>query len=270
MRNIILIAFILFTAMACVDNDDISGKLEVFDKPVIKNDGSSLDKKIVSVYEKYNTYIKYEFEESEFRWNWRINELSTYELADKTKAEEVIDTIISSVYEPLGDEFAKEYLSYKVLLVSYLKLPLGGVRSAHTGVNYVVVSNVGDSFDDIDKDKFKTDILSVFIEELFDRIPYPAEFATISKEFYSLYFIKDETKYGYGFLEKDRGSDRKPPMVAQDFADYVGMIVHKPAEVRNEIVENNFIVKKKMNLVIQYFKDNFGITLPLKELPEDN
>lgn len=263
MKKILIFSFFLsLTLLSCMDNDDISGNLEVFDKPVIKNDGSQVDEKIVSVYEKYNTYFKYEFEDQEYRWNWTGNELRYYSAADINKVEEVIDTVVNGVYKVFPEEFAKEYLAYKVLLVD--SLYTGGRWSDdldyETGVNFIIIGNVGDRFDDKDKKKLKEELLSLFVEELFSKIPYPTDFASISAEYYSKYWVSSLS--AYAFLRKDWSSGRKPPKVAQDFGDFVSMIVYKTQEEKEALFAQNIKIKHKMNLVIEYFKDNFGITFP--------
>lgn len=263
MKKILILSFLLsLTIISCMDNDDISGNHEVFDKPVIKNDGGPLDQKIVSLYEKYNTYFKYEFEEQEYEWGWTSNEIKNYSVADVNKVEEVIDTIVNGVYKVFPEKFAKEYLAYKVLLVD--SLFTGGrwpdYYDYDIGVNYVIIANVSDEYDDKDKEELKEEYLSLFIEEMFSKIPYPSNFADISKEFYSKYWVSSLSDYV--FLRKDRNTGRKPPVVAQDFGDFVAMIVYKTQEEKEALFAQNIQYKYKMNLVINYFKEVFDITLP--------
>ncbi len=268
MKNIFLLSFILcLTVCSCLDNDDISGNVDVFDKPTIKNDGGPLDQKIVSLYEKYNTYFKYEFEESEYRWNWTSKEIEDYTAADVNKAEEVIDTIVNSVYKIFPESFSQRYLAYKVLLVDSLYLNGSSVEMIDydNGVNYIIIANVSDRFDDMDKDGLKFEYLSLFVEEFFSKMPYPAEFSEVSREAYALYSIRWKDPNNYAFLRRDRNTDNKPPTVAQDFGDYVAMIVNKTQEEKGALFAKNLDIKKKMNLVVKYFKDNFNITLPTVE-----
>lgn len=263
MKNILFLSFILcLTIYSCIDNDDISGTVDVFDKPVIKDDGSPLDKKIVSLYEKYNTYFKYEFEHDEYRWGWTSEQLEAYSFADIDKVEEVLDTIISNVYEVFPEEFSKKYMPFKVLMVDTLESSLYGMYTGDIGVNYVVVANVSDRFDDVNKDELKEELLSLFVEDLFSKVEYAAKFAQVSVEGYALPSIKKEDPNQFAFLRRDRNTNNKPPKVAQDFGDYVAMIVYKTKEEKEALFAKNFFIKKKMNLVIDYFKINYNITLP--------
>lgn len=263
MKKILFLSFMFcLTLLSCVDNDDISGTVDIFDKPVIKNDGGPLDTKIVSLYEKYNTYFKYEFEHNEYRWNWTSEQLEEYSFADVDRVEEMLDFIISNVYEVFPEKFSKQYMPYKVLMVDTLENSLSGMLYGDIGVNYVVVADVSDRLDDVDKEDLKVNLLSLFVEEMFSKLVYPEKFSQVSLEGYALPSLKNIDPNDFAFLKRERVTDRKAPTVMQDFGDFVAMIVYLSQEEKEELFEKNFFIKKKMELVIKYFKDYYNITLP--------
>ena len=268
MKKLLYISFLtslLFTA--CIDNDDVEGELEIFEKPTLKNSGSELDKKIISLYDKYETYFKYEFEEKEYRWGWTGEEIEDYTVADINYVDRALDTIVKNVYEVFPEKFSKKYLSYKVLFVDSLYLDGSSKKliNYETGENYVIISNVSDRFETYDFKELNFEYLSLFIEDNFVKFSFPTEFYNVNSEAYNIISIRWDDPNDFGFLRRDRNTDNKPPTIAQDFGDYIAMIIHKTKDEKIALCEKQVMIKTKMNSVIKYFKENFNIDLPAIE-----
>jgi hypothetical protein len=283
--------YILLSAViactACSKSDPFEGTTEVFDPPVF-SDATPVDAKVKQMFTAYNVHFKPTFEQNEYTWNWenKIGQTAAevsglrYTPADRNYAIPVIDSIENWIFKIFPADFSRKYMPLNILMTDTMENKfLSGATVTHRiyegymATNYILVSYVSNRFDAQKTKRLLRDSwLSLFMEKIITRIPYPIDFAKISVTGYAKasFTNAEDVMTGYALLKKGRTKQTTGTAtsawtrttVAQDFGDFVAFIVYTPDTEKDAAYAKNAAIRTKVDMIKNYFKDNFGITLP--------
>lgn len=209
----------------------------------------------------------------------------------------VIDSIDNWVLKLFPTEFIKTYLPINILLTDsignggqdwswywdediqdYVDVytPVPQLYDGFISTNYSLFGHVSSRFEDLKNSReLKQSWLSLAIEKMLDgKLPQPTAFVAISEVGYRQYNYPNNADVItlYGILKTGRTKRTGPgasypfskTTPAQDFGDFVAFIVYTPEAEKQSYYAKNSKVEEKVNLVKEYFLDNFNITLPYK------
>lgn len=280
-KYLYIIILLFFCLEGCVDNDEVSGRMEIFEKPEL-SDATAANRKIKEMFEKYNTYCKYEFTTDEYEWDWTTRNSMEYTLAEEEYVPEVLDSLDKWVFQIFPEEFSKKYGPLNVLMVDSLGFVdaesiinwdtweveyvyyFHYVEGGELATNYMAIAPVSKRFKEQNMDDLKRWWLSLFVEKMFVQLPYPTKYARISAEGYNGYIGASEdvvTKYAFVRHSRDIVLGNKIP-IEQDFGDFVSFIVYTKPSEKEKYYAKNSNIKIKVELMKEYFLENFEITLP--------
>lgn len=271
-----------FISVSCVDNDDSDIKLDVPAEPEL-TDNTPVDSRIKKMYEKYGCFIHYDFTKEEFTYDWSTHFTTpSYSPAKTNKIVEVLDFIDEKVLSIFPLDFSQKYVPLNIYLTDTL-MGLYSEWNGHAVSSKLIIGRVGEQFDILDKDELRDAWISIFVERMLAVWPYPEEFADISYDGYNpssilsngsvitYQYVAATTdmvaqyailKFGRRGKYNSNGRNMYTTSYAQDFGDYVAFIAFvKPSE-KETFYAKNANVKKKVELVQEYFVENFGITIP--------
>lgn len=285
--------FILFTLItgialfSCNKKDDFKGTVTVFDPPVL-SDATPVQSKIKQMYNTYGVLFKPTFELIEYTYNWESSIAQTapnvaglrYTPAVEDYVIPVIDSVDSWVFKIFPLEFTKKYMPLNILMTDTMEnKQLSGTTVVHRlyegniATNYILVSYVSARFiPERPKRLLRESWLSLFMEKILPKLPPPAEFAAVSTAGYAKasFTNAEDVMTLYALLKKGRNKQTtgtatsawNKTTVGQDFGDFVAFIVYTPDAEKQLAYNKNASILTKVNLVKDYFKDNFNITLP--------
>lgn len=273
--------------LSCNKSDDFDGTIEVFDPPAF-SDATPNDAKVKQLFDKYGVLFRPSFELLEYTYDWGNSVAQTepnvtglrYTPADPDYVIPAIDSVDSWVFKVLGEEFTKKYMPLKILLADTMEnKQLSGTTIVHRmyegniATNYILVSYVSDRFEaQKEKRLLRDSWLSLFIEKILPKLPAPSAFAAVSTAGYAkLSFTNaEDVMTSYALLKKGRTKQTTGSAtsawtrvtLAQDFGDFVAFIVYTPEAEKQLAYNKNASIRTKVNMVKEYFEDNFDITLP--------
>lgn len=282
MKNIIIFMLLCFISVSCVDNDDSDIKLDVPSQPEL-TDKTPVDSKIKKMYENYGCFVHYEFTEEEFTYDWSTHfSTPSYSPAKADKVVDVLDFIEEKVLSIFPTEFCQKYVPLNIYLTDTL-MGLYSDWNGHAVNSKLIIGRVGEQFDELDKDELRDAWISIFVERMLAVWPYPTDFAIISDAGYNpssilsngtvitYQYVAATTdmvatyailKFGRRGKYNANGRNMYTTSYAQDFGDYVAFIAFKKPSEKEIYYAKNADVKRKVELVKEYFLENFGITLP--------
>ncbi len=143
----------------------------------------------------------------------------------------------------------------------------------YIATNYILIPYVSARFDaEKTKRLLRDSWLSLFIEKILPKLPSIADFAALSATGYAKasFTNAEDVMTLYALLKKGRTKQTtgtatsawNKSSVAQDFGDFVAFIVYTPDAEKQLAYNKNAAILSKVNIVKDYFKTNFGITLP--------
>jgi len=278
-------AFVTFTS--CDKSDPFEGHIEVFPPPAL-SDATPTGKKIKDMFEKYGVVFKHEFELKEYTWNWDVvvaqygpSETGMrFSPADPNYVIPVIDSVDKWVFKIFPEQFSKKYLPLNILMVDTLaNRYTSGANVVHRmfegniAANYIVISYVSSRFDDVKNGRMlRESWLSLFVEKMLPKWPSINDFAKISVTGYDkiTFTNAEDVMVNYALLKKGRTKQNSGTATAawnkttpaQDFGDFVAFIVYTPDAEKELAYAKNPLIRTKVGIVKEYFKDNFNIDLP--------
>lgn len=284
------IIFTLLTGallLSCNKKDNFNGTINVFDPPEL-SDATPVKAKVKAMFNKYGVLFKPEFSLIEYTYNWENNIAQTepnvaglrYTPADEDYVIPAIDSVESWVFNVLGEAFTKKYMPLNILLTDTMEnKQLSGATVVHRlyegyiATNYILLSYVSERFEDNKDKRFLRDAwLSLFIEKILPRLPAPTAFAAISQAGYAKasFTNAEDVMVNYALLKKGRTKQTTSSAtsawgkvtVGQDFGDFVAFIVFTPDDEKELAYNKNPAILTKVNLVKEYFEQNFNIILP--------
>lgn len=264
--------------LSCADNDDESRLgFELPERPVL-SDNTPTNAKIKQLYEKYGIHFRYEFPKEDFTWDW-TTQLSNpkYSPALEGRVLDAIDFIEENVFSIFPDTFLKRYLPFNVLMTDTLS---GSYSPWHGTIasNYLGLGKIGTLWESADKEVLRDSWISLFVEKMLGNWTYPADFAKISYDGYNpksgtisiqYYPATVDVVQTYALLKSGRrgfynsnGRNVYCTSLGQDFGDFVAFIAYKKPSEKEEYYAKNSLIKTKVELLQEYFHQQFGFRLP--------
>lgn len=239
------------------------------ERPELSGD-TPADAQIKELYEQYGVWFRYAFPPETFTFDWSGHLTNPeYTPADEDYVSEALDSLRSWIFDIFPHPFLAAYLPLNVLLTDSLTT-LYSVLDGYLATNYMALGRIGQQFDKQDMNRLREAWVSLFIEKMvLSHWEYPAGFATVSAEAYSEYNYRPDTdltvryallKSGRNGLCNNRGY-LCPTTYAQDFGDYVAFILYRNTAGKKACYDKNEMVKKKEDLVQDYFFRHFGFKL---------
>lgn len=282
---LILISVSLFISSCEKEEDKLTPTTKPEEAYILPQGDNDFDKEIVALKEKYGTYFLYKFSDKDFSWgitnNYQGSEEKNendeyiksgyvYELAQENYIGEHLILIKDNFLNLYNDEFLKEYLPLKILLVSDLNFINSGANTktqfnTFIGYDYIAINGANENISDISPEEtklFKTDLNSEFLLSLFKKniLKIPNSFIGVTN--YQNSAINDSNYKEYGLL------DPRHMTYESDFYDYIHLIVSKAKSSLqaeegelNPSVDINGKISEKYEIVVNFFKDNFDIDL---------
>ncbi|MET0392589.1 MAG: putative zinc-binding metallopeptidase [Chitinophagaceae bacterium] len=286
-QSLLLILTLGVALISCDKKDDFDGTVTVFEPPVL-SDATPVQSKIKQMYNTYGVLFKPSFELIEYTYNWENSIAQTaanvtglrYTPAVEDYVIPVIDSVDSWVFKIFPLEFTKKYMPLNILMTDTMEnKQMSGTTIVHRlyegniATNYILVSYVSARFvPERPKRMLRDSWLSLFMEKILPKLPPPTEFAAISAAGYAKasFTNAEDVMTLYALLKKGRNKQTtgtatsawNKTTVSQDFGDFVSFIVYTPDTEKQLVYNKNASILTKVNLVKEYFKNNFNITLP--------
>ncbi len=261
-----------------------------------KGEEGSLEALIYDTWERYGTYVLYDFKEEDLRRTWTgryTNWYAPVKSGNKDKVKKMLEFVRTSILENYTDDFVRANLDYRIFMVdslcsqsTYNARRLVNVSTREHGI---VVSNCGEKMDmltDADWMAIRNEVQNVFTQGFYGAAPVkPVEF-NASREngkWIDKWLADPEGEYTaqqYPFLllgfVKGRETNGNPSMMFptedQDFADYITVLTASP---KQELVNlfSRFPRIKERGLILVSYLDNvlkMGVVATQnKNCPED-
>lgn len=200
----IMLALFLSGMASCGSEDSINPIPELgnppFDLP--RGEEGSLEELIYSVYEKYGSFVLYDFDQTEFYTTWNGRTVYWYapvKSGNKDRAAQMVTFMLEKVFAGYPEAFIAKFLPKKIYLVdsicntsSYNKSNL--VNTLVTNNHGLAVSNVGvkmESFTDSDWNSMNSEIVTAIMNNIYNTMEVPDEFfALVTYQF--IYMFDEE------------------------------------------------------------------------------
>ena len=200
----IMLALFLSGMASCGSEDSINPIPELgnppFDLP--RGEEGSLEELIYSVYEKYGSFVLYDFDQTEFYTTWNGRTVYWYapvKSGNKDHVAQMVTFMLEKVFAGYPEAFIAKFLPKKIYLVdsicntsSYNKSNL--VNTLVTNNHGLAVSNVGvkmEAFTDSDWDAMNTGIVTAIMSNIYNTMTVPDEFfALVTYQF--IYMFDEE------------------------------------------------------------------------------
>ena len=177
----IMLALFLSGMASCGSEDSINPIPELgnppFDLP--RGEEGSLEELIYSVYEKYGSFVLYDFNQTEFYTTWNGRTVYWYapvKSGNKDHVAQMVTFMLEKVFAGYPEEFIAKFLPKKIYLVdsicntsSYNKSNL--VNTLVTNNHGLAVSNVGvkmESFTDSDWNSMNSEIVTAIMNNIYN------------------------------------------------------------------------------------------------------
>jgi|GEM_PF-3919606 lipoprotein len=261
MRKIIYLVICIFAVQACSE-DSITPELDFDVNPELST-STSLDKKISDFYQKYDTYIVYNYSKEDINWNWDSYRHYVYSFpANAEYAEKLLDFIETKFLSGFADDILKKYLPYRIYLADTLWETSNKKtqRYALEGVNYFVFGGASEKNFPAEKNQraavqewhecFASSLIAKTTET-------PEKFWSVST--YLREAIRtDQEMYERGYVWRNR---ILPPTKEEDFFKWVAWFGGTTKEGAMELCNQYPLMKKKYEYLVEYYKETFDIDL---------
>ena len=283
MKKMIYFMLVLFMTgiTSCTSEDSIKPIPELGNPPfeLPRGEAGSVEEQIYSVYEKYGSFVLYDFDQKEFytTWNGRV----VYWYAPVKKGNEayvrqMVTYMVEDVFASYPEAFISKFLPKKIYLVdsicntsTYVQRNL--VNTLSTDNHVLVVSYVGtkmDSYRDSDWDAMRAGIVATIMGNIYNTMEVPDEFFTLVE--YRIVFEYDEEEnadpegefdayhyvlYGWGFVNSTNYPDYgyfMPHRNGDDLGDYLSFLMSTPKMEMDRIFARFDIVKKRSFLIAKF------------------
>ena len=269
---------------ACYSEDSITPNPELADPlfPLERGEEGSLEEQIYSIYEKYGSFVLYDFDETEFYTTWSGRNVRWYapvKEGSESYVSRMLAFIQENVFDAYPEAFIRKFLPFKIYLVdslcdnsTYLKSKL--VSTLGRDNHGLAISHVGADMDGLRDSKWEeisSGIVSIIMGNIYDSMDVPEEFFELAK--YLFFYFYDEEKdadpegefdtyhyilYTLGFVDANGypefeyfiGHKEK-----EDVADYISFVMSTPGTEMNRIFTRFEIVKKKAFLIAAFIRD---------------
>ena len=301
-RNIITGLLVsMFLGLAACSEDNIIVDETMGDPKYSLSPGEpgSVEELIYEFYERYGTYVYYEFEEEDIRWEWTTKWTNTY-VPVKPGNEEYVKKMLTFLQENLfdnyTDDFVRQALVYEIFMVDTLQDILWGDNmDLDVGEHKYIIANVGPQMDEFTDERWTEIRDAVFNEfvlgfynaatikptEFFglkesgtviddDELEDPlGEYTNMEYSWYLIGFMGPMTILG------------NPTMIfpeeEQDFADYLTMLTTSTEAELTNLLTRFERVRERALALVPYLNNTLGLNVvetqnkncPQDPIPED-
>lgn len=273
--GIIIVALGLF---ACAEDKSIGEIPELTAEYSLPQGHSSADDRIVEIFEKWGTYVLYDYETSDLEW-LQVDVNNTWNsyghsLPDTSYVDEMMDLLDKMWFRFYPDEFHQTFMPYKVFLASTLEYfdsynndtIAYNVRVVR---NQMVVSNCNEKLTEMtetDKRDFKQDLQDALWGVWLSRFEIPEEFYDVSS--YATVASANPDNWNYartlGFIADEDGAewstlDPWPSTTLSENLDlnaYLSALRNRTEEEWAEDLTYP-LVKQKYDILRNYFLENY-------------
>lgn len=292
---LLVVAFGLF--IACSEDVTTNEDLQKIGYELSKGAPGSLDAIIYEMYERYGTYVLYDFEEQDIRREWKTEWNKWYSSMKKGNeeyAKRIVEFVQKEILEGYTDDFVRENLVYRIFLVDSLcksyEYDEGSLVKLLNKEHGWVISNVGPQLNDwkeSDWVKLKNELTSVFTLGFYEAAPVkPTQFIALREDgvVISTKEKDPEGKYGkeqYNFYKLGyvrwkvlpHGLPNSlTPAIEQDFADYITFLTTTPATELSYVLNRFERMRERTKILVPYLNDVLKLNVVAtqnKNCPED-
>jgi hypothetical protein len=231
---------------------------------------NSYDDSIVACYNKYRIYILYRFSQADYGYDEVIQKTDSAFNGNPAYISPALQLVYEHLFNVLPESFLQRTIPYKILLASYIG---SNANRSTTGFAYTYASLTIGWTDSILLKLSTPAVLKTFrinlLRAYMDRalrataMQVPADFKALQPSKITYGGITSTAlKNQYGIIETPSAS----LTINTDFLGYVQAIATRTkADIENTYfkssVDVNGLYKKKYNVVISYFKTEFGFDL---------
>lgn len=231
------------------------------------------DATLVDLNKKYGSFFLYKFSVVDFGAtpvysSSNFGDTYSVDLADENYVGKALAFVQKNWLQYYSDDFLKANLPFKVLLGQNLRRTTSPTTTytVLSSYNQMTLSYFSAAFDALTAAQKKTYVNNLHVE-FFNfisnrgKLDIPADFLTVSN--YAQTGVTTTNMYTYGFLIAISSLDNKP---TRDFLSYITAITGKTkAELDASILlpsnDTNGLVKKKYDIIINYYKQKYNIDL---------
>jgi len=231
------------------------------------------DPTLVELNKKYGTFFLYKWNAVDFASNpvyiqSGFNETYTADIADEAYVGKVLTFIQKNWLNYYSDDFLKNNLPFKVLLGQNVRMKASPATKYTILSNYnqITLSNFSADFDlmtDAQKKTYVNNLHAEFFNFILNRgkLDVPAEFSVITN--YAL-AGNAATYYAQGYVSLTVAfGDNK---LNKDFVSYIALITSKTkaeldATIFKSTTDTAGLIKKKYDIIINYYKTKYNIDL---------
>ncbi|PTS97989.1 hypothetical protein DBR11_16105 [Pedobacter sp. HMWF019] len=274
LKYLILITTLSVAIMGCKKKEDDLIPSKIKAQYQLPQGNHDYDPTLVELNKKYGSFFLYKFSPVDFAANpvyvsGGFNEIYLADIADEAYVGKVLTFVQKNWLNYYPDAFLKANLPFKVLLGQNLRLKSTPTTTYMVLSNYnqMTLSNFSASFDamtDAQKKTYVNNLHTEFFNSIYNRgkLDVPADFLTVTN--YTQTGVLPTNMYLYGILSYIiMYQDNRP---TKDFMSYISAITSKTkAELDASILspsnDVNGLVKKKYNIIINYYKTKYNIDL---------
>ena len=276
-----MLALFLLGMASCGSEDSINPIPELgnppFDLP--RGEEGSLEELIYSVYEKYGSFVLYDFDQTEFYTTWNGRTVYWYapvKSGNKDRAAQMVTFMLEKVFAGYPEAFIAKFLPKKIYLVdsicntsSYNKSNL--VNTLVTNNHGLAVSNVGvkmEAFTDSDWNSMNSEIVTAIMNNIYNTMEVPDEFFALVTYLVIYMFDEEENAdpegefdayhyvlYTNGFVGANAFIDYgffMPHKYGEDLGDYLSFLMSTPKSEMDRIFARFDIVKQRAFLIADF------------------
>lgn len=274
---IILIVATIFCS--CSKEDDITAELDPA-KFEVKDSDNPLEHYIYEYYTKYNSFILFEYKDSDYKWNMTHNSDYVVTLPKKELFNDGLEYAKKVFLEVYPEDFIAKYFPYKLLMAENItnfdyNTGMDVEMMAASGMSCIAIGGIKDGVADYTDEQIidaKAQINGKFWSDYMvnnNIIKIPDSFYNISKDYYDHYVINasgemnpDAKKEDFGCIYSfDFYGYEKLPSIEKDLCTFFEyMFSHNSTEIQ-EISEKHPLVKQKFEILINLVKNSCDIDL---------
>lgn len=298
MKKLIYSLSILWVAgmLACTTEDAIKPADELGNPPydLPRGEAGSLEELIYTVYEKYGSFVLYDFEPNDLYTTWTTRK-AYWHAPVKTESREhirqMVDFLLNDAFTEYPDEFIARYLPSKIFLVdsicsretynkSYLEsvflLDNHGMAVSHVGAEL-------DGWGESDWDGMRDELISGVMGQIYDALEVPQEFFDIIGQYYFMYFYEEDPDEEFDMYEYSwyiegfvGGNDvvygYMPHRDNLDLKDYLVFLMSTPKSKMDRIFARFDLVKRRAFVIAEFMKEQMEmdpVELQNSKCPDD-
>lgn len=280
--NTLIGCLLAFMALSCSDDLTIDENLSEVGYDLPQGEPGSLDALIYDVYERYGTYVLYDFDEQDIRVEWTgswSNHYSPVPEGSEQYIRQTIEFVQKELLDGYTDDFVRRNLVYRIFLVD----TLNALFSEPDEFEYLVerehgwvIGNVGPrmaEWTDEDWNELKTELSSKFTLAFYGAASIkPTQFLALRYGELTMpmdledpleeYDAQRYTTYTYGYIRGKVIANNESwltPAEDQDFADYITFLTTTPATELMHVLDRFEAVRERAKVLVPYLDTTLGL-----------